>query len=406
MTVRSILSKIKWGAIRRLEWWRLVFACRNEFYSMVEASAEIVVVFHFKLGGGASSYLSAQITRAPSSRMFIILKPLTISGAMEVEVRLGKRRSVFGSRDFGFLRRLPREKVTRLVVNEFVLWGAYYGKVAMGDRILAKLVHDVVGLKRDFGCPMLYLVHDYYSICPHYTLLDENYEYCGDSPTEEKCCRCLMNSYAENVAFPKSADVKKWRLSFAKLLGEAEEVRCFSEDARKRMATHFPTARLTVVPHEPLAGFVRKPILRRQPIVIGVFGEVSRTKGADRVLDLVRYLKKIGRTDVQIIIAGVVGTDVQIAGLDNIRCLGRYCREDLPRIVEENGINVAFFPSVWPETFSYVVQELIALRLPVVCYNIGAPAERVENYEYGIVVCDWKPESVWRAIQECVAKIV
>jgi glycosyltransferase involved in cell wall biosynthesis len=38
------------------------------------------------------------------------------------------------------------------------------------------------------------------------------------------------------------------------------------------------------------------------------------------------------------------------------------------------------FPSIWPETFSYVVAEMIALGLPIVAFDLGAPAERLRTY--------------------------
>ena len=38
-----------------------------------------------------------------------------------------------------------------------------------------------------------------------------------------------------------------------------------------------------------------------------------------------------------------------------------------------------FFPSIWPETFSYVVSEMTALALPIVAFDLGAPAERLRS---------------------------
>ena len=38
------------------------------------------------------------------------------------------------------------------------------------------------------------------------------------------------------------------------------------------------------------------------------------------------------------------------------------------------------FPSIWPETFSYVLAELISLELPVVAFDLGAPGERLRAY--------------------------
>ena len=60
--------------------------------------------------------------------------------------------------------------------------------------------------------------------------------------------------------------------------------------------------------------------------------------------------------------------------------LGSDEREDLPDLIEAHAINMFLFPSIWPETFSYVVAGLTALKLPVVAFDLGAPAERLRSY--------------------------
>ena len=59
---------------------------------------------------------------------------------------------------------------------------------------------------------------------------------------------------------------------------------------------------------------------------------------------------------------------------------GRYQRQKLVELVETHGINMFLFPSIWPETFSYVVAEMILLGVPIVAFDLGAPAERLRGY--------------------------
>ena len=49
-------------------------------------------------------------------------------------------------------------------------------------------------------------------------------------------------------------------------------------------------------------------------------------------------------------------------------------------------MEAALFPSIWPESFSYVVQEIMLMGLPFVCFDLGAPAERVRKSAYKDVV--------------------
>jgi glycosyltransferase involved in cell wall biosynthesis len=62
---------------------------------------------------------------------------------------------------------------------------------------------------------------------------------------------------------------------------------------------------------------------------------------------------------------------------------GAYKHEDLVGLIEANKINLAFFPSICPETFSYVTEEMIRLELPVVAFDLGAPGERLRGYRKG-----------------------
>jgi glycosyltransferase involved in cell wall biosynthesis len=65
---------------------------------------------------------------------------------------------------------------------------------------------------------------------------------------------------------------------------------------------------------------------------------------------------------------------------------GPYKVEDLPSILTEFGVNICFLPSIWPETYSYVTSELMALDMPLCCFDLGAPAERVRDYDKGLVI--------------------
>ena len=83
-----------------------------------------------------------------------------------------------------------------------------------------------------------------------------------------------------------------------------------------------------------------------------------------------------------------------------IHVTGPYRREELPDIIERTGANVFFVPSVWPETFSYVTEELMQMRVPLAVFNIGAPPERVSQYPLGKVIPEISPEAALNALIE------
>ena len=65
---------------------------------------------------------------------------------------------------------------------------------------------------------------------------------------------------------------------------------------------------------------------------------------------------------------------------------GRYNVDDLPSIVKNYDIDLFFIPSIWPETFSYTTEEAIQMGMPVVTFDLGAPATRVREYSRGMVL--------------------
>jgi glycosyltransferase involved in cell wall biosynthesis len=114
----------------------------------------------------------------------------------------------------------------------------------------------------------------------------------------------------------------------------------------------------------------------RAPLVIGVVGEISPQKGAHVVREMVERIER-RELPARVVVLGTLNVAQKS---DRLKVTGAYRREDLVQLVEENGVNMFFFPSIWPETFSYVVAEMIALGLPIVAFDLGAPAERLRHY--------------------------
>ncbi len=78
---------------------------------------------------------------------------------------------------------------------------------------------------------------------------------------------------------------------------------------------------------------------------------------------------------------------------------GRYQREDLPNIIKEQKIDMFLIPSIWPETFSYTTQEIMMMDIPLMVFDLGAPAERVVNYSKGYVIDEISAEAVLETVK-------
>jgi glycosyltransferase involved in cell wall biosynthesis len=220
--------------------------------------------------------------------------------------------------------------------------------------------------------------HDYYAACPSFVLLNADGRYCG-IPDVRECERCLQRHEATYVAFSPPTKIGPWREAWGRCLEAADEVRCFSESTRGLLLRAYPALsreRMTVIPHR-LDFSPRRPQLRHAgPLVIGVMGYINAQKGAHVVAGIAECAET-AHPNVRVVVLGTLEIPVRTARLT---VTGPYRREDLPDLIEAHGINMFLFPSIWPETFSYVVAEMMALKLPVVAFDLGAPGDRLRRY--------------------------
>ena len=364
----------------------------------LDAADSIEVVLTHQGQGGARAYVERHVSDSEPGRLFFVVRPDTLRGHLAVETFFpGKRRARFFVRSLLDLD-IPVGKPCGILVNELVHWHQARGEKNVSVAGLRAVLADVLALRSRLRAKLTFLLHDYYCLCPRYSLLGPDARYCASEISFGKCGWCLADSREALLPVSKPLMPGDWREAFSRFLHECDEVRAFSEDTRRRVCACFPNLAVTLVPHRPLFDFPRKPRLNPDGIVVGVFGKIVPAKGLYEVLRLARYLEQIGRDDVRLVIVG--GIDPAIGDIPgNVRVLEDYAVPEMPDIIEREGINIGFLPSVWPETFSYVTQELVALELPLVCFDLGAPRDRVRQYAKGAVIPAMTPEAAWDTIE-------
>ena len=124
-------------------------------------------------------------------------------------------------------------------------------------------------------------------------------------------------------------------------------------------------------------------------------GQIGVHKGALVVAALAAVIKQQG-IDAKITVLGAIEANCD---KDVLIQTGPYQHDDLPHLIERSGANIFLFPSICPETFSYVVQELMDMQLPVAAFNFGAPAERLANYHKGIILETMEPHALLRELE-------
>ena len=187
--------------------------------------------------------------------------------------------------------------------------------------------------------------------------------------------------------FEKKRNIKinDWRQKWFDLFSNLDHIVCMSQSSRKLMIKAFGRKideKIIVKPHD-MSYCKFEPInYDEKSLNIAIVGTTfAPYKGKKIVEDII---EQFGNT---------VHIDIMGAPKNKFRSRGklvtfkkRYKKEDLMELLKAKKTNLVVFPSLCPETFSYVVSEIMILNLPIICFNIGAQAEKVSKYSKGTVV--------------------
>ena len=264
------------------------------------------------------------------------------------------------------------------------------------------LVRMLITIRKAAGAELTVSFHDYYPLCPSYTLLNHEGRYCGIPEDLRVCDRCLVENRELvrkwNELIPKNkGGIRSWRNAWGNLIASADRVLCFSDYTAGLVRKVYPGAcsKIVVRPHQ--IDFLSVPLPRidlKTNLHIGVVGAINYAKGADVVCRIAKIISA-RRFPIKITVIGTINTDNLPSAL---RVTGVFERESLGRMLEHEHINVCLFPSVWPETFSYVTHELMSLGMPLCCFDLGAPADAVRRYRLGRVLSSTDADSTLNEI--------
>ena len=76
----------------------------------------------------------------------------------------------------------------------------------------------------------------------------------------------------------------------------------------------------------------------------------------------------------------------ELRGVKGLTMQGFYRHGTLASLLARDKIAVAVYPSIWPDPYGLVVDECLAVGVPVVAFDVGAVADRLNFWEVGRVV--------------------
>lgn len=253
----------------------------------------------------------------------------------------------------------------------------------LGHSPFVSQLPTLLGVAHDFT------LHDYHSYCPQISLTDETHRYCGEQGIEQ-CRQCVRRNPA-----PGGVDIETWRALHLPLVEQARTVISPSADAGQRLLKHVPLASLQVVPHARL--LVQAPVIptpqpkrleATQALNIVVLGGLSQIKGAD-VVESLALLAAKNNILLDIHLIGFGYRQLRTQPKARLTVHGPYDDKDLPQLLDWLQADVAWFPALWPETYSYTLSACLEKGLPIVAPTLGAFAERLAQRPWSWL-CDWQ----------------
>jgi glycosyltransferase involved in cell wall biosynthesis len=359
------------------------------------------LILDHALSGGASMYSKGLLAKESVSAIITPGQNALVNYA----IRFGGQKLEDASFELRSVREIEQIidyfQIEEIILNELV----GYPK----PKIL-ELVDFLIGLAKDNpDLTFTYLVHDYFGVCPIYTLLDYNIKYCGVPSDLSYCDKCLQLNPLMNVVAPlvkqdyPTLTMNVWREHFGELLACVSKIVCFSQSSKtilQRAYPQLPDEKIEVTPHS--VDWVRPVDIRKnsEQLNIAVVGHLEVQKGAQIVSMLATYMDYHNLNILIHVFGEIFEPNESFGFLKKVVKHGRFTRTDLPKLMEENEIDLVLIPSICPETFSFTTEEAMSMHLPLAVFDLGAPAERVRHYDKGIVLQQQDPEYVIGKIYE------
>lgn len=351
----------------------------------------IRLIFSHLYGGGSEFFLQDHLL---DKNLVILVR--SIGGSCENNVEIINNKIITNKYTFtqltGLLDALQLIDITDVHINHVINLDN-----------LNESLHSITQYITDKKVPAFFYLHDYFSLCPTINLINNKNQYCGLPTDEEVCNQCLLtNKLFLNYALPYDVGIRKWREPFFQLLNACAKVFVFSDSSRKLLLKCYPQLERQVFQYklsQHLPPEIINPInfSHKHTINIGALGVIAPTKGLWKLQELSIFIQALN-LPMRLTIIGITTEEINNAVIS-----GAYAREDLTKVVTSYDIDLFVLPSICPETYCYTVDEIMHMGYPVICFDVGAPPERVVKYEHGYIVSEITAYSLLKKIIEVAA---
>jgi GT2 family glycosyltransferase/glycosyltransferase involved in cell wall biosynthesis len=242
--------------------------------------------------------------------------------------------------------------------------------------------HAVVDVFAALGIPYDVWVHDYSWFCPRLSFVTGEGRFCGEAAPKvcEACVQLWGREIEEEIS---AADLR--RRSAADLLG-ARRVIVPSADVARRVGRHVPGLRPEIRAWEDDAPTIparRAPGRGRRRVA--VIGAISLDKGYEVLLACARDAAARD-LDLEFVVVGFTMNDEALLETDRVFITGMFAPDEAVPLIRAQSADLAFLPSIWPETWCYALSDAWAGGLPAAVFDIGTPPARIRATGRGWVL--------------------
>lgn len=245
---------------------------------------------------------------------------------------------------------------------------------------------DVFELAEERQIPIIFTVHDYYVVCPRINLLDGKNRYCHEINNINTCSTCIKETLHLSNDF-----IKIWRNRFEDAINKTDMIIAPNNSVFEILRKYYPTIDLKrlVIEHGHKKELLEKHLLacnnKKLYSINGSFniasvGVLAPHKGSQLFYDLASSENLKNKTRWIVIGISSKHSDSGYYEDSGVEVKGKYDDfQDLAIFIKNENVNLVIIPSLWPETFSFVLSEAWACGIPVLVSDVGALKERVER---------------------------
>lgn len=235
-------------------------------------------------------------------------------------------------------------------------------------------------------------LHDFHCCCSKIKILDYKGNLCNKLDRAE-CFNC------DRINLPDDISTFVLRRNSKKLFAIANKVIVPSNDLKNRIQPVFPNVDFLVIPHRDEKYQTIKIDKRSKIFTICTVGRITEEKGLSVLSSLAKYIHENNLKAKIKVIGEKVKDDPYI------QFLGKYNTFDEEiSLIRKARPSIFFLPAIWPETFSLTLSEMLRTDVPIACFDIGAPAERLRKLGLGdfVIPFDKKdnPEEIFKHLEK------